>query len=162
MAKTPLPSITSTDQRRMRLNLHLPLSSKRFNGSVPATITNLSVGGAFLTTVPEREGRIIDFAFSFPNDPRIFSVTARVIWISQGESQAPGFGIRFLRFHSGSASELQEILAEYLQIEKIRKQKEHFQVLDKIATPFTDAFSTLPDQERIDAVIEGYWEKFLA
>lgn len=159
--KPHLKAVPGADQRRIRLNLHLPLRSKRFNGNVPANITNLSIGGAFIATVPEREGRIIDFTFSFPNDPRLFSVTARVIWISQGEKQPPGFGIRFLRFHTGSAAELQEILTEYQQVEKIRKQKEHFQVLDKIATPVTDALSPVPNPENIDAVIEGYWEKFL-
>jgi len=150
--KPILKAIPGQDQRRLRLNIHLPLAAKRFNPSVPAHITNVSTGGAFLETVPEREGRIIDITFSFPDDPRIFSVTARVTWISQGEQQPPGFGIRFLRFHSGSATDLQEIISEFCRIEKHRRQKENFHVLDK---------PEVPGHQNIDAVIEGYWDKFL-
>lgn len=150
--KPLLKPIAGGDQRRIRITTHLTLVAKRFNPSVPAHITNVSVGGAFLETVPEREGRIIDITFSFPGDPRVFSVTARVMWISQGSKQPPGFGIRFLRFHSGSAAELQEIISEFNRVEKHRKQKENFQILNK---PEVSA------HQNIDAVIEGYWDKFL-
>ena len=110
------------DNREGRFSVNLPVNNKRFSPKNPASIRNLSLNGAFLETLPIREGRIIDVEFVFPGYSPGFHVLARIMWCRRTPVGAPkgdlpmGMGIKFIRFIRGKKQELKELLKNWQEL----------------------------------------------
>ena len=129
-----LLGLSGPKDRVKRFAIQLPLRNKTFTPQIPAQITNLGPMGAFLETVPEREGRIVDLEFSFPGQVGSFRVTGRVLWSRGGKGanlekgQPMGCGIRFLHFNQGSPEELKTLLEAWSELNE-QAQAAHLKVV---------------------------------
>ena len=113
-----------------RFKVDFPLKQGASTPKFPARIRNLSAEGAFIETLPESKGRILDLEFAFPNQKGSFLITGQVLWfqrpsqIEKIQQHPIGMGVKFLKFIRGTPRELERYLLEWSEIDPVETFEE--------------------------------------
>jgi CheY-like chemotaxis protein len=89
--------LADADRREMRKTINISGVFSSRGATFPCALSNLSVGGAFVTTDFNGDlGRVVQITFALP-DGLVVECQARICWLKRSDAGSPlGFGVNFV------------------------------------------------------------------